>query len=363
LIAAVAASAAACGGGGQGEVCGSSDRALGSTACEVVTVTPDTPLKDVAAILAERKIAGVPVCGRRPRLRGRSPLERARSIRKRRPDRLDPQPRRSVGREDRGPHRGRRDELAGGDDLSRGRVAEAAKLMIGNRISRLPVVEKGQLVGIVARADLIRAFQRSDEEVASEIEDDVLLRTLWVDPETVAVSVAGGQVALAGKVENRTTAELIEVLHPPGPRRRRRSLGAHLGAPIARPTRGHRLTDRKGGWTVNSSLPPDASAAAADRSVRPVAPRRSSIYDRVVVGVDGSEPGFEACRQAARLVTPGGWLEVFSAVELAAAVHTGFSAPRIRAELVDDATEAICKGVEIAVESAASRLVNGPEPR
>jgi osmotically-inducible protein OsmY len=50
----------------------------------------------------------------------------------------------------------------------------------------------------------------SDEEIEREISDDVLLHTLWVDPEAVSLVVIEGQVRVAGEVENRTTAELIE---------------------------------------------------------------------------------------------------------------------------------------------------------
>jgi osmotically-inducible protein OsmY len=62
----------------------------------------------------------------------------------------------------------------------------------------------------VARSDLVRAFTRSDAEIVSEISDDVLLHTLWVDPESVSLVVFEGKVIVAGEVENRTTAELIE---------------------------------------------------------------------------------------------------------------------------------------------------------
>jgi nucleotide-binding universal stress UspA family protein len=88
-----------------------------------------------------------------------------------------------------------------------------------------------------------------------------------------------------------------------------------------------------------------------------------SVFARVVVGVDGSEAGFEACRQAARLVEPDGWLEIFSAVKLAEATRAGWSAARIADELWQEAGAAIEKGKEIVGTRAESRLVNGPEFR
>lgn len=85
-----------------------------------------------------------------------------------------------------------------------------------------------------------------------------------------------------------------------------------------------------------------------------------SVFGRIIVGVDGTEPGFQACRQAARLVEPGGWLEVFSAVHLAEATLAGFSAPRLAAELERDAAQALRAAESIVGPEAASRLVNGP---
>jgi nucleotide-binding universal stress UspA family protein len=92
----------------------------------------------------------------------------------------------------------------------------------------------------------------------------------------------------------------------------------------------------------------------------PVALATESLFKRVVAGVDGSEPGFEAARQAARLVAADGWLEVFAAVYLIEANLAGWSATRIANELWQEAGEAIRKGTEIAGPRAEQRLVNGP---
>jgi CBS domain-containing protein len=88
-------------------------------------------------------------------------------------------------------------------------VAEAAAIMLDEKINRLPVVEGDTLLGIVTRADLVRAFVRSDEEIAEEIREDVVLRSLWISPERVSVDVADGVVTLAGEVETQAEAELL----------------------------------------------------------------------------------------------------------------------------------------------------------
>jgi CBS domain-containing protein len=88
-------------------------------------------------------------------------------------------------------------------------VSDAARLMSTRQINRLPVLENGELVGIVTRADLVRAFDRSDEDLSEEITHDVLVRTLWIDPQLVSVRVEQGEVWLAGQVETRTESELV----------------------------------------------------------------------------------------------------------------------------------------------------------
>jgi CBS domain-containing protein len=88
-------------------------------------------------------------------------------------------------------------------------VAEAASLLLDLGIDRLPVVDGDQLVGIVTRADLVRAFCRQDEEIEREIRDDVIFSSLWLNPTQVKVEVEDGCVTLEGRVENQGVADQI----------------------------------------------------------------------------------------------------------------------------------------------------------
>ncbi len=89
-------------------------------------------------------------------------------------------------------------------------ILEAASTMTTRHVNRLPVVDDGRLVGIVSRADLVRAYVRSDEELATTIRQDVILRILWLDPELFQVEVHDGVASIRGRVERRTTADMIE---------------------------------------------------------------------------------------------------------------------------------------------------------
>src|SRR6187401_1163667 len=89
-------------------------------------------------------------------------------------------------------------------------IHEAAAIMTAKHVNRLPVVDEGRLVGIVSRADLVRAYVRSDDELAATIRQEVLLKILWLDPELFTVVVKDGVASISGRVERRSTAEMVE---------------------------------------------------------------------------------------------------------------------------------------------------------
>jgi len=92
-------------------------------------------------------------------------------------------------------------------------VAEAARLMSEHGVNRLPVIGARKLVGIVTRTDLVRAFVREDVDIRNEIEEDVLRRNLWLEePEAVVVEVERGAVHVAGRLETRSEALALERL-------------------------------------------------------------------------------------------------------------------------------------------------------
>jgi len=185
---------------------------------EVVTIGPEADLRDVAKILVDNGISGVPVCGLQRELlgivsegdilvkEGGPRDERGLLGRFRGTDAKSAQKARALKVEDAmttpvvtiSPYAS---------------VAEAARRMSDLGIKRLPVVKDDELVGIVSRTDLVRAFVRSDEEITREIREDLLRRTLWLEvPEAVQVHVERGAVRLSGQVETATDAVLLQKL-------------------------------------------------------------------------------------------------------------------------------------------------------
>jgi CBS-domain-containing membrane protein len=88
-------------------------------------------------------------------------------------------------------------------------IAAAARLMDGEQVKRLPVVDDlGRLVGIVTRGDLLKVHLRPDDEIGAEITADVLGGPPAGEVATVGVDVVAGVVTLTGRVDRWTTADL-----------------------------------------------------------------------------------------------------------------------------------------------------------
>jgi len=86
-------------------------------------------------------------------------------------------------------------------------VQEAARLMTRKGVKRLPVTDHGRLIGIVTRSDLIRAYVRSDKEIASDARQ--LIAVLPEPMSKVTAGVEDGVISLSGHVETSAEARLI----------------------------------------------------------------------------------------------------------------------------------------------------------
>lgn len=188
---------------------------------QVLTIGPEAPIKDVAKVLVDNGISGLPVCDIECRVLG--VISEGDILYK------EHDPREGhIG----GPLRWIIDgtpNYAGyvkADALTAGKamttpaitippyesVAEAARIMCELGVNRLPVVKDERLVGIITRSDLVRAFTRSDEDIAREIREDVLHRIMWIDTGKVEAVVQRGRAVLTGRLNTRSDVEHLAKL-------------------------------------------------------------------------------------------------------------------------------------------------------
>jgi CBS domain-containing protein len=87
-------------------------------------------------------------------------------------------------------------------------LSKAAYLLDRNRIKRLPVVdEKGYLVGILSRGDLVRAMTRTDVEILHETEEALSMLGEEVF-EDLSIEVGDGVVTLSGTADRLSTRNI-----------------------------------------------------------------------------------------------------------------------------------------------------------
>jgi CBS domain-containing protein len=182
---------------------------------DVVSVRASTGYKEIVATLSEHRLSAVPVVGEDGRVLGvvseADLMHKVEFADHTTPPRVPLRKRVRTARSKAGA------DIA--EDLMsapavvigpRETVAAAARLMDAERIKRLPVVdEDGRLVGVVARADVLRQFLRDDEDIRREVIDEVLIRALWIDPTDLTITVERGVVALAGTVDRRSDIPIV----------------------------------------------------------------------------------------------------------------------------------------------------------
>lgn len=178
----------------------------------VVVAHPETPLKEIAGLLVEHRIGGIPIVDADDRVlgvvseadflvkeTGRPPKRRSRPLAWLL----------AGARADEIALRRIQAETAGEAMTSpactiepTARLAEAARRMTERRVNRLPVVAEERLVGIITRADLVRAFARSDAELRAAAAHAVRA----VDGMSV-LRVEDGVVTVNGTVSHPAVAE------------------------------------------------------------------------------------------------------------------------------------------------------------
>lgn len=185
----------------------------------VITVDRLTPYKEIARVLAEHQISGVPVLKMGREVAGVVTEADLLDAQARVPRRL-----RSAARLPAWLRIPRHSRLTAGELMTspavtigpHATVPAAARLMSTERVRRLPVTnEHGTLIGIVSRRDLLSVFLRPDEDIAADVRriiDDILL-TEPGEPGEADVSVRNGVVTLTGTLDPRagTHGDLVPV--------------------------------------------------------------------------------------------------------------------------------------------------------
>jgi CBS domain-containing protein len=176
-------------------------------AASVVTVDRATPFKEVARLLAEHRISGMPVLKMGREVAGvvteadllTAEAETARRLR-------------SVGSLRLRSRARRHPALTAGELMSTPAVTvgphvtihAASRLMNTQHVRLLPVVDKDdRLIGVVSRRDLLTVFLRPDEDIAADVRqvfDEILL----TEAGEADVTVRDGIVTLTGTLDPTT---------------------------------------------------------------------------------------------------------------------------------------------------------------
>ncbi|MFC8851571.1 CBS domain-containing protein [Streptomyces sp. NPDC057144] len=178
-----------------------------------VAVGPQAPFKDVIALMDQWKVSALPVLegeGRVVGLVSEADLLPKEEFRDSDPDRFT-QMRRLTDLAKAG-------GLTAVDVMTAPAVtvhpdatlAQAARIMAQRKVKRLPVVNaEGLLEGIVSRADLLKVFLRTDDDIAEEVGQDVVSPLFRSLADNVRVEVSDGVVTLRGRVEDTSLVPVV----------------------------------------------------------------------------------------------------------------------------------------------------------
>jgi CBS domain-containing protein len=196
---------------------------------KVLSVTPNTSVKQIAWYLLEHQISAVPVIDDKGTLLGivsEGDLQR-------RPETGTVKKRAwwlqlLASADDQAREYKKTHGLAAADVMTRNvavvtentDLADVAELLERRRIKRVPVVREGKVTGVVSRSNLLRAFAlapaaastpRSDRELRETIEKK-LRDSSWASTVFLNVAVENSAVEISGLVESKDQSDAVRVL-------------------------------------------------------------------------------------------------------------------------------------------------------
>jgi CBS domain-containing protein len=198
-------------------------------ASQVITTGPESAVRDVAALLIEKRISAVPVVDDDGKLIGI--VSEGDLLRR---SEIDTERRRSwwlawvTSSESLAAAFVRTHSRRVGDVMTRKVVTaepdtplhQVATLLEQNRIKRVPIVKDGALTGIVSRADLVRALASSREDAPPPSHDDAALYDTimanldaepWARTAFINITARSGLIELKGLVESETQRDAVRV--------------------------------------------------------------------------------------------------------------------------------------------------------
>ncbi|MFE1409368.1 CBS domain-containing protein [Streptomyces sp. NPDC058746] len=183
---------------------------------KVIAVTPDTGFKDIAAAMERWKVTALPVIEGEGHVVGvvsEADLLPKEEFHEHRPGMIE-QMRRLGDTAKAGSTRAEALMTTPAVTIRPdATLPRAARLMADRRIKRLPVVDAdGTLKGIVSRADLLKVFLRSDDELTEDIRQSVVERLFPLSHKGVTVTVTHGIATLTGSVRDDHLIPLAERL-------------------------------------------------------------------------------------------------------------------------------------------------------
>ena len=197
---------------------------------DVIAVRPQTSVRDVAALMVEKRFSGVPVLTDEGKIVGiiseSDLLHRAEVGTERRRKWWF----RAFGDSNQlAQDFAKAHGLKAHDVMSRyvisvredAELRDVADILDNRRIKRVPVVEGNRLVGIITRGDLVRALSRMQiSKEAKKIDNATLHETLherirtqpWINQSYISVSVNDGVVELWGVVDTADQHSALRAL-------------------------------------------------------------------------------------------------------------------------------------------------------
>jgi CBS domain-containing protein len=198
---------------------------------DVIVVRPQTTVRDIAALMVQSRISGVPVVDGEGRLVGvlseTDLLHRAETGTEKRHKwwlgaLIDED---QLAREYAAAHARRAEDIMTKQVVTvdpDADLAFVADLLDRRKLKRVPVVKDGRVVGIITRGDMVRALvmsqsalkaplPRDTEELVQSI-NERMQQVKWLDSSLVSVSVKDGVAELTGLAASTDQRRALRVL-------------------------------------------------------------------------------------------------------------------------------------------------------